>query len=220
MQSGLRRDNGGLPFERSFGHDAVGGLRGRKAYIFEGGHRVPFVARWGDGTPKGWKIPPGTERKQVIGAHDIVATALELAGVAVPEDQVLDSISLVPVLLGQRDDSQPVRRRLLVQSSPGRDAFDDGGFSGAGVQMTAAEARKKKGAKGKGKSRGMAHALIQGDWKLVVASGEKPAALYDLSTDLAEQTNRLAEPAHAERVKRMYAAYREIRTSQRSVPAG
>ena len=213
-------DNGGLPFERSFGHDAVGGLRGRKAYIFEGGHRVPFVARWGDGTPKGWKIPPGTERKQVIGAHDIVATALELAGVAVPEDQVLDSISLVPVLLGQRDDSQPVRRRLLVQSSPGRDAFDDGGFSGAGVQMTAAEARKKKGAKGKGKSRGMAHALIQGDWKLVVASGEKPAALYDLSTDLAEQKNRIAEPAHAERVKRMYAAYREIRTSQRSVPAG
>jgi len=205
-------DNGGLPFEREFGHDAVGGLRGRKSYIFEGGHRVPFVARWGDGTPHGWKVPPGTIRRQVIGAHDVVATALD------PEDQALDSVSLVPVLLGRQDDSQPVRRNLLVQSSPGRDAFDDGGFSNADVKMSASEeARKKKGKQG-GRPRGMAHALIEGDWKLVIDSADKPAALYDLDADLAEQTNLIDQPAQADRVKRMYAAYREIRSSRRSVP--
>ena len=53
----LTSDNGGLPFERDRGHDAVGGLRGYKSFIFEGGHRVPFIMRWGDGTAAGSRIP-------------------------------------------------------------------------------------------------------------------------------------------------------------------
>ena len=52
-------DNGGIPTprDRGFGHDAVGGLRGSKSFIWEGGHRVPFVACW-----KG-RIPAGTVRE-------------------------------------------------------------------------------------------------------------------------------------------------------------
>ena len=46
-------DNGGLPFERDHGHDAVAGLRGLKSTIFEGGQRVPFVASWPGRIPKG-----------------------------------------------------------------------------------------------------------------------------------------------------------------------
>ena len=49
-------DNGGLPSpadERAAGHDSNEGLRGSKAQIYEGGHRVPHIAKWGDGTPAG-----------------------------------------------------------------------------------------------------------------------------------------------------------------------
>ena len=147
----LTSDNGGLPFEREHGHDAVGGLRGQKSFIFEGGHRVPYLLRWGDGTPAGSKIPPGTVRHQVVGAHDIVPTMAELAGARLGPDQALDSVSLVPVLLGQRDDQHPVRQTLLVQSSPGRDAFMDrpaGGDSRRGQKpRPSARARAKQKAR-------------------------------------------------------------------------
>lgn len=214
-------DNGGLPFERSFGHDAVAGLRGRKAYIFEGGHRVPFVACWPG------KVPAGTVRNQVIGAHDIAATALELAGVAVPDDQCLDAVSLVPVLLGRQDDSKPVRNHLLVQSSPGRDAFDDGGFRASRAGTGNAEDnegheaenppdRGGKGKKDKATGQAIAHAVYFGDWKMVFAGNDKPAALYDLTQDLAEEKNLIDDPAQAGRVKSMTEAFRNIRSSKRT----
>jgi ribosomal protein S9 len=67
-------------------------------------------------------------------------------------------------------------------------------------------------------SHGIAHALYEGDFKLMLdINNDAPAALYDLKNDLAEQKNLIADPAHAERVKRMEATYRAIRASKRSV---
>ena len=194
-------DNGGLPFEREHGHDAVAGLRGIKSTIFEGGQRVPFVAAWPG------RIPKGTVRRQVIGAHDTVATALELAGVTVPEGQARDSVSLVPVLLGKRDDANPVRETLLVQSSPGRGPFVDKGFR-------AGKPAPKNVGKSKGGGKAMAFALYRDNWKLVLTQEGKPAALYDLASDLAEDTNLIADSTHADRVKQMAAEYRKIRGSK------
>ena len=222
-------DNGGIPTprDRAFGHDAVGGLHGSKSFIWEGGHRVPFVAYW-----KG-RVPAGTVRHQLIGTHDIVPTFLELAGGKFEPDQMLDSVSLASVLVGRRGDDQPVRQTLLIQSSPGRDAFaerDPGmGKPAQGEKMTQQEreaaknklwnAIAKKGAKSG--SHGMAHALREGPWKLVLdIEHDRPAALYNLAEDLAEQKNLLNDPAHAGRVKRMEKLYREIRASKRSTPAG
>lgn len=234
-------DNGGLPYERNFGHDAVGGLRGKKSFIFEGGHRVPFIVRWPG------KVAAGSVRDQFVCIHDIAPTLVELAGAKVPADQCLDAVSLAPVLLGQRDDSRPVRRAMLIDSSPGRDVNQDGGFTDASVVLTregtvaaakkqtpaAKPAAKGKGAakgkaKGAGKMRpeeaakmpshGIAHALYEGDFKLMLdIHNDAPAALYNLKNDLAEQKNLIADPAHAERVKRMEATYRAIRASKRSV---
>ena len=219
-------DNGGIPADRASGHDAVGGLRGSKSLIWEGGHRVPFVVHW-----KG-RIPAGTVRNQVIGTHDIVPTFVEVAGGKPEADQMLDSVSLLPVLLGQRGDDRPVRQTLLIQSSPGRDAFTERNppeakpAAGA-AKMTPQEreaarnkawnAIAKKGAKSG--SHGMAHALREGTWKLVLdIEHDKPAALYDLANDLAEQKNLVDDPAHAERVQRMEKLYRDIRASKRSTP--
>jgi len=67
-------------------------------------------------------------------------------------------------------------------------------------------------------SHGIAHALYEGDFKLMLdVNNDAPAALYDLKNDLAEQKNLIADPAHAERVKRLEATYRAIRASKRSV---
>lgn len=222
-------DNGGIPTpkDRELGHDAVGGLRGVKSLIWEGGHRVPFVACW-----KG-KIPAGTVRQQIIGTHDIVPTFVELAGGKFEDDQMLDSVSLAPVLLGQRGDDKPVRQTLLVQSSPGRDAFTEKEPEPAklepGAPRRTAQQRQnaqnkawneiaKKGAKSG--SDGMAHALREGPWKLVFnIEHDKPAALYNLAEDLAERKNLIGDAAQADRVQRMEKLYRDIRASKRSTPA-
>lgn len=220
-------DNGGIPADRDHGHDAVGGLRGSKSHIWEGGHRVPFVVQW-----KG-RVPAGTVRKQVIGTHDIVPTFVALAGGAFDSDQMLDSVSLAPVLLGQRGDDQPVRETLLIQSSPGRDALMDrepelpkakkGAAKMTNQQRQAAKNKAfneiaKKGARSG--SDGMAHAVRQGPWKLVFdIEHDQPVALYNLDEDLGEQKNLFADADQAERVRRMTQIYREIRASKRSTPA-
>ncbi|MBN2451697.1 MAG: sulfatase-like hydrolase/transferase [Lentisphaeria bacterium] len=220
-------DNGGIPAERAQGHDAVAGLRGSKSHIHEGGHRVPFVACW-----KG-RIPAGRVCTQLIGTHDIVPTFVELAGGSFAPDQMLDSVSLAAVLAGQRGDDQPVRGTLLLQSSPGRDAFTEkdpeplAGEARGKIPPNERQAAKnrawntiaRKGANSG--SDGMAHALREGPWKLVLdIEHNRPVALYNLDEDLAETRNRFSEPQQAERIRRMEQAYRDIRASARSTPAG
>ncbi len=194
-------DNGGIPYERRFGHDAVAGLRGMKSTIFEGGQRVPFIAYW-PGT-----VEAGAVRDQVVGAHDVVATALELAGVDVPEGQAIDSVSLAPVLLGQRDDRNPVREHLLVQSSPGRGPTNDYGFRANQSGPDVADKAKK--------DRVLGFALYEDDWKLVFAGdADEPAALYNLTEDLAEEHNLIDRPEHKDRIERMSAVYWGVRRGQ------
>lgn len=222
-------DNGGIPTDqdRGAGHDAVGGLRGSKSFIWEGGHRVPFVVSWPG------HVPAGTVRHQLLGTHDIVPTFVELAGGRHEPDQMLDSVSLAPVFLGRRGDDQPVRTTLLIQSSPGRDALAE---RATDIAATPPNAKKAKGSAGKAAknkalnaaaktgqssgSDGMAHAVREGSWKLVLdIARDKPAALFNLADDLTEQKNLIAEPGQAARVARLEKLYREIRASQRSTPA-
>ena len=54
--------------------ESTGGLRGRKGSLFEGGIRVPFIARW-----KG-RIRPGTQTAQVTAFQDLLPTFAELGG--------------------------------------------------------------------------------------------------------------------------------------------
>ena len=104
-------DNGGLsrgkPGAQKLGHDSCGGLRGSKASIWEGGHRIPMIVRWGNGTPAGSVIAPGTRSDALVGLQDIYATFADLTGQAVEPDQGLDSESFLPVLNGDRDRLHP-----------------------------------------------------------------------------------------------------------------
>ena len=66
-----------------------GGVRGRKFDVFEGGMRVPFIARWPG------HIPPGEVDEDLVVAIDLFPTILELSGVPEPTDRVIDGTSLV-----------------------------------------------------------------------------------------------------------------------------
>ena len=70
----------------------AGGLRGMKGQQWEGGIRVPMIARW-PGT-----IPPGQTIVETAGTIDILPTALKLAGVALPQDRTIDGRDIMPVL--------------------------------------------------------------------------------------------------------------------------
>ncbi|QDU38295.1 Arylsulfatase [Maioricimonas rarisocia] len=78
--------------------DSNGPLRGIKRDLYEGGIRVPMIAYWPG------KVPAGTVTDE-IGYHgDLMATAADLAGVEPPRG--LDSISLVPTLLGNSENQE------------------------------------------------------------------------------------------------------------------
>lgn len=73
----------------------TGGLRGRIRDSYEGGVRVPFIARW----PK--RIPAGSVQNEPAIAYDIFPTVLGLAGVDVPSDRVYDGQDIWPLLSGE-----------------------------------------------------------------------------------------------------------------------
>jgi arylsulfatase A-like enzyme len=86
-------DNGPWLAMRDWGGSA-GGLRGGKTGTFEGGHRVPALARWPG------SIPAAGEAHGVATMMDWFPTIAELAGAALPTDRVIDGRSLVAVLRG------------------------------------------------------------------------------------------------------------------------
>ena len=71
---------------------STGGLRGMKGTSWEGGYRVPFIARWPG------KIPPGHVSAQPAVMMDIFATVLKVAGIAAPSDRVFDGGDILPLL--------------------------------------------------------------------------------------------------------------------------
>lgn len=83
-----------------------GALRGQKGDLWEGGHRVPFLARW----PK--HIPAGSTSAQLVGTVDFFATCAAAAGA--PLDGAPDSFNVLPALTGEAQ--SPVREELVLQA--------------------------------------------------------------------------------------------------------
>ena len=105
-------DNGGVMDDgyEDFGsldHKCNGALRGFKGSLFEGGHRVPFIARW-PGT-----IKAGSECGELITLLDMAASFAALTGVPLPADAVPDSINVLPALL-DRPHEQPLRKDFIA----------------------------------------------------------------------------------------------------------
>jgi len=90
-------DNGGyLNYADRFAGEisSNGPLRGQKGDVFEGGHRVPAIARWPG------RIEPGTTTHETTMTMDLLPTYADLAGAPTPKG--VDGTSLVPLLLNDK----------------------------------------------------------------------------------------------------------------------
>jgi len=90
---------------RKLGHYVNGPWRDGKGHPYEGGHRVPFIARWPG------HIAPGTSSDQLFSFTDMMATFADVCDAQLPNDAGEDSISLLPVLLG---DASGVPKREAI----------------------------------------------------------------------------------------------------------
>lgn len=202
-QAGLGRDtlviftadNGFAPMAnaeelRGFGHDPSAGFRGHKADIYEGGHRVPFIARW-SGT-----VAPGSVCDTTITQADLLATCADLLGVTLPENAGEDSVSMLPHLIGGSDIAPPTREGVVHASENGSLAVragrwklclcrDSGGWS-------------------------FPHPVNDAAMDL------PPYQLFDLDADPGETTNRAAD--HPDVVQQLGRLLRSIIERGRSTP--
>jgi arylsulfatase len=78
--------------------DGNGVLRGRKQQLYEGGIRVPMLARWPG------RIEPGTVTDHLSAQWDVLATIADIVGAEVPQDT--DGISFAPTLFGDGEQEQ------------------------------------------------------------------------------------------------------------------
>jgi arylsulfatase A-like enzyme len=81
---------------------STGGLRGSKASSYEGGYRVPFIARWPG------RIPRGHVNHSPAIIMDLFTTVLTVARVAPPVDRVIDGRDLMPLLTSHASSSHEV----------------------------------------------------------------------------------------------------------------
>ena len=97
--------------EEEFGHFPSAHLRGYKSDIWEGGHRVPFIARWPG------RIAAGAEQQGLICLTDLYRTCADLFHETLTEREAVDSESMLPLLMGQSDQ---VRETVIHHSIAGK----------------------------------------------------------------------------------------------------
>jgi arylsulfatase A-like enzyme len=100
-------------------HWSMGELRGVKRDVWEGGHRVPFLARWPN------HIPAGSVSSEVICHVDLMATCAALAGTNLTSTAGEDSYNILPALVGQQTPT-PLREATVLRSGNGKFAIRQG----------------------------------------------------------------------------------------------
>ncbi|MDA0347753.1 MAG: sulfatase-like hydrolase/transferase [Verrucomicrobia bacterium] len=86
---------------RRYNHQSNANWRGTKADIYEGGHRVPFLARWPG------RSLPGRTIDATIELTDVFATISEIVGESSSGDSGMDSLSIFPIITGSNKVVRP-----------------------------------------------------------------------------------------------------------------
>lgn len=141
------------------GHFPSAGFRGYKAELWEGGHRVPFLASW----PA--RIKPGSTNDSTICLNDIFATCAELLGIQPPANSCEDSVSFLPAF--QNKPIPSTRQGIVHHSVQGFFSYRMGDWKLLLARDGGAQSERKLGSNSK----------------------LPEAQLYDLSKDRAETTN-------------------------------
>ena len=170
------------------GHNPSYNMRGHKADIFDGGHRVPFIVRW----PA--KVKGGQTSAQIVCLTDFMATAADLVGVKLPENAAEDSFSILPALLGES--GKPTRQSVIHHSINGSFALREGDWKLELCAGSGGWSDPRPGSPGE--------------------KGLPDTQLYNLKTDIAEKDN--LQGKSPEVVAKMTAELEQIVTSGRSTP--
>ena len=104
---------------QEFGHQGNTHLRGTKADIWEGGHRVPFLVQW----PA--KIPANTVSDEPVELTDMLATVAAMVGEGLAENAGEDSYNILPAMLGEKSEA-PIREAMVHHSLRGMFAIRQG----------------------------------------------------------------------------------------------
>ena len=118
----MTSDNGAhwLPNEiAQWHHRANDGLRGQKADIWDGGHRIPFIARWPGHTHA------ATTSSELMCLTDLMATAAEITGYKLPDNAAEDSYSMLAAIEGRKL-NRPIREAIVHHSSQGHFSIRQG----------------------------------------------------------------------------------------------
>ncbi len=85
-----------------------GPLRASKASLYEGGYRVPCIARWPG------KIPAGQTCSEVAASIDMLPTIAAITGGEVPSDRIIDGRDIRPLLFGEKGAKSPHEYYILA----------------------------------------------------------------------------------------------------------
>jgi arylsulfatase A len=169
---------------RRFQHASMGPLRGAKRDVWEGGHRVPFIARWPG------KIPPGSVCRETICLTDLMATSAAIVGTRLPENAGEDSYNILPALEG-RPGNAPIREATVLHSFSGKFAIRQGDW----IFIDSPQGND----------------VPEPEWFIRQRGYQPhpfPGELYDLKDDLAQRKNRYGEkPEVVEKLKKLLEKY-------------
>lgn len=175
-----------------FDHDGARPWRGMKRDQWEGGHRVPFIARWPG------KIPAGAISDQTICQTDLMATCAAITEYTLPENAAEDSFDILPALL-DRDRGDPIRPYTLHQTNRLGLAIRKGPWKYLDHQGSAGNRYEQE--------------RLQ-SFRLEDAAPDAPGQLYNLDTDPGERNNLYYK--NPEVVKELRALLLESKASGRS----
>ena len=145
------------------GHRVSAHLRGSKADLWDGGHRIPFIVKWPG------VVKPGSRSNQLICLTDLFATVAEIMEAKLPKGSAEDSVSFLPALSGRKIVS--TRSGVIHHSISGHFAYRQGPWklllSRASGGWTSPRENQ--------------------------ARGEAPGQLYDMESDVGERKNLYRE---------------------------
>ena len=179
----------------TYHHYSMDGLRGAKRDAWEGGHRVPFLARWPG------QIRAGSVSDEAVCHVDFMATVAAILGVRLADSAAPDSYSLLPVLRGETY-RHPLREATVHHSGSGKFALRKGDWV-----FIDAPSGDDNGARGEPEFLKAERGYTKHDL---------PGELYNVHEDRAERRNHYAE--HPEIVRELKALLEKYKADGRSTP--
>ena len=103
-------------------------LRGKKGAHYEGGMRVPFIATWAKQNSENrhqqrLPIAAGSIQPQLAAVHDLFPTIIDLLEISLPQNHIIDGVSLATLLTGNPDPERTEEFLMHYPHAPHRSNY-------------------------------------------------------------------------------------------------